>query len=648
MNAASPHRDLSTLDRQADDWRLLRRYVDFNSEEAFSELVGRHLSWIHATCRKALRDRQMAEDAAQAVFIILARRAATITPQTRLSGWLFNTARFVVKDALKQQARYRRREEVARELATERMSRHSQTAAEPHAQAALEDALATLTERDRQALLMHFYEGLSLSEMAEVLEIGKEGVKKRVARALGRLRARLGSKRSGVMTLIAVALLLRSRAASALPMGLESSVISGVMVPGQASVVAQWMAAQAMRLAAGASGRLLRAALAAELVAAVTVVGVWTMPSAKHPAAAVPTAAQSVAVSSPVEKSNRTIAQPMALQSPRQPAAATASNEPPYHSGADDPEPQVLPLARGEAPRKVVKAAPTAVAAASETPGRVMDNSVYAGVPPVARAAVVPGLPMPPDGRRSVLLPVAPLDVGARPAVASAPPERGRAIRENEATASSARPASAATDDVVGRCLSLLTPADAARRAADHATGMDEPSDGFWPNHGPGGKAGLPPLKVALGNSDAGYFSAGAGGDLRRMFVEQGDNYDIRGSRPASGWVGRGGLHPFVTRADDQGDRMKLIGGWPKGAVDCKELRDASDTAERRHGKGHGSSGLCSDSPIYSPPLNGAAASIDFMAAAPGSFQAVPEPGPAATVAAALLLSAALRRRRPR
>jgi uncharacterized protein (TIGR03382 family) len=90
---------------------------------------------------------------------------------------------------------------------------------------------------------------------------------------------------------------------------------------------------------------------------------------------------------------------------------------------------------------------------------------------------------------------------------------------------------------------------------------------------------------------------------------------------------------------------MKLIGGWPKGSIDCKDLRDATDTAERRHGKGHWSSGLCSDTPICSTPLNSAAASGDFTAA-PGSFQAVPEPGAPATIAAALLVSTALRRRR--
>src|SRR5436190_23738174 len=85
----------SSVAHEAGEMALLRRYVELGSESAFSELVRSNLAWVHATCRKSLRVGHMAEDAAQAVFIILARRAATISPQTRLSGWLFNTARFV-------------------------------------------------------------------------------------------------------------------------------------------------------------------------------------------------------------------------------------------------------------------------------------------------------------------------------------------------------------------------------------------------------------------------------------------------------------------------------------------------------------------------------------------------------------------------
>src|SRR5256885_6104934 len=64
------------VDGNADDMALLRRYIELGSEDAFAQIVRKHLPWIHATCRKSLGDRHTAEDAAQAVFIILARRAS--------------------------------------------------------------------------------------------------------------------------------------------------------------------------------------------------------------------------------------------------------------------------------------------------------------------------------------------------------------------------------------------------------------------------------------------------------------------------------------------------------------------------------------------------------------------------------------------
>src|SRR3954471_21983574 len=96
-----------------DDRTLLQRYVDTASEQSFAQLVERHFPWVYAMCRKGLAgDKHAAEDAAQAVFIILSRRAAEIVSRdVRISGWLFNTARFVVKDARKKEARYRKREQ---------------------------------------------------------------------------------------------------------------------------------------------------------------------------------------------------------------------------------------------------------------------------------------------------------------------------------------------------------------------------------------------------------------------------------------------------------------------------------------------------------------------------------------------------------
>ncbi|MDB5322154.1 MAG: hypothetical protein JWN40_3785 [Phycisphaerales bacterium] len=620
MNSTTTHADRASIAGQtADDWALLRRYVDFGSQEAFSELVGRHLSWVHATCRKALRDQQMAEDAAQAVFIILARRAETITEQTRLSGWLFNTARFVVKDARKQQARYRRREDVARELAIERMAPR-RAAVSPDTQAALDDALATLTERDRQALLMHFYEGLSLNEMSDVLEIGKEGVKKRVGRALGRLRKRLGSKRAPVATLLALVVLLRSRAASALPMGFNSSVVTAATTPGQASILAQWMARQAMTAAAGASGRLLRAALAAELVAAVTVVGIWSMPKTSRPAAS-PSGQVAVIVPTPKAPIIVSSSQSPAPQ-PAKPFVTTISNEPPYRSGADDPEPKPSPLPQAETTLKNSHVTSTIAAAPAGASRSLASNTTYAGVAPVPRNFASETPPAPIEVRRAVSGTAAPVAVAAR----SATPPARPAARPQDAS-----PSLSPSDRVVAQCLALLP--HSGERARDE---MDAWFGGHEQSTGTGAPNGKP-VEVAIVDNGA----ASPPGHIRRMFIEDGDHTTPRH------WNDRSdhhGLSPYAVVAGD--DPNTLTGPCPH-AADLAQLAASGELPTHIPKWHHHPDGLCAPSlpDAILPPAAAPTAPSDF---APSAFQAVPEP--AIGGIAGLLLSAAtlLRRRRRR
>jgi RNA polymerase sigma factor (sigma-70 family) len=100
-----------------DDMRLLRLYAEKGDEGAFSKLVSRHMGWVYSACCRGLKDRHLAEDAAQAVFLTLARRAKSISPKVRLSGWLFKTTRFAVADARKRETRHQRRQELAMALA---------------------------------------------------------------------------------------------------------------------------------------------------------------------------------------------------------------------------------------------------------------------------------------------------------------------------------------------------------------------------------------------------------------------------------------------------------------------------------------------------------------------------------------------------
>ena len=76
-----------------DDMQLLQEYAQSGNQEAFERLVTRHIDWVYSVCLRGVKDRHLAEDVTQAVFIILARKAKSLPPNTILRGWLFKAAR---------------------------------------------------------------------------------------------------------------------------------------------------------------------------------------------------------------------------------------------------------------------------------------------------------------------------------------------------------------------------------------------------------------------------------------------------------------------------------------------------------------------------------------------------------------------------
>src|SRR5438552_685928 len=97
------------MEASMDDWQCLSQYVHDGSQSAFRQLVARHIDLVYATCRRIVRDAHLAEDATQAVFVILAKKARTLRRNTSLVGWLHNTARYVSCNALRVAANRRRR-----------------------------------------------------------------------------------------------------------------------------------------------------------------------------------------------------------------------------------------------------------------------------------------------------------------------------------------------------------------------------------------------------------------------------------------------------------------------------------------------------------------------------------------------------------
>src|ERR1700728_3353873 len=174
-----------------DDRALLNAFIDDRNQSAFAQIVERHARWVFAAAFRQLRDRHLAEDAVQIVFVILAQKAQTMNGRQKLSGWLFNTLQFTVKNLGRAERSRRRYEANAAKPAMQEPLPDSTMVRECAEQ--IDTAVARLPKAYRQAILLRFYQDLPFDQIA--LELGtKEGAaRKRVDRALERLRKHLGA-----------------------------------------------------------------------------------------------------------------------------------------------------------------------------------------------------------------------------------------------------------------------------------------------------------------------------------------------------------------------------------------------------------------------------------------------------------------------
>ena len=206
-----------------DDFELLTTWRDERSQAAFEQIVRRHVALVLGVCRRELLDSHAAEDATQAVFVILSKKAGSIRAGTVLEGWLFNTARNVCSN-IRRKERARLRHERAAGL--QRAAVKSQPRSD-HAEVAVDRALGRLREADRNALLLRFGEGRSVREVGDALFVTEEAAKKRIARGLQRLRKLLIGEADAGLSIAAVAQLL-SRPAVAEPPGLVQLTLQAV------------------------------------------------------------------------------------------------------------------------------------------------------------------------------------------------------------------------------------------------------------------------------------------------------------------------------------------------------------------------------------------------------------------------------------
>ena len=221
------------------DWKLLRQYVEDDSQEAFAALAARYLNLVYSVCRRELDDVEAAEDVTQAVFLILARKAPALGRNVVLSGWLFQTARFAAKNARLQAQRRADYEQKAAEAMGEQATSR-EDAAWPEIEPLLNRSLAALRDGERECVLLRFFQGLSFAEAGAALGLSEEAARKRVARALEKMRVFLGKE--GVIVPVAVlAVLLPVHAVKAAPASLAASValLTAGTIPGPISLLVE-------------------------------------------------------------------------------------------------------------------------------------------------------------------------------------------------------------------------------------------------------------------------------------------------------------------------------------------------------------------------------------------------------------------------
>jgi len=232
------------------DGQLLEQFVEHQDDAAFTFLVHRHGPMVYSVCRRVLGELHSAEDAFQATFLVLARRAASLNRSQTLANWLYGVAQRVARRA--------------RAHATMRRSKEKQVppAVQPEpideltwqeVCTVLDEELARLPGKYRAAIVLCHLEGKSYEQAAGQLDCPKSTLEKRLGRGREMLRQQLS--RRGVTISAGTVLTVLSDNARAAPVGVLLKLKTTQAAAGVAAgktVAGHILSANAMALAEGA------------------------------------------------------------------------------------------------------------------------------------------------------------------------------------------------------------------------------------------------------------------------------------------------------------------------------------------------------------------------------------------------------------
>lgn len=224
------------------DTELIRRYASAGAEEAFAELVRRHLDLVHSAALRQCGDHPaIAEDICQLVFTQLARKAPKLTSHPNLAGWLYAATRLASLELKRSESRRVARESAAHamnSLSTDDDAAYDWSRLRP----LIDEALHELPDSDREAILLRFFQRHAYRDIGHRFGISDNAARMRVDRALERLREIL-RRRGVVSTSTSLATLIGTHAVAAAPTGLAARVIASAVAGATAGPVGALVAA---------------------------------------------------------------------------------------------------------------------------------------------------------------------------------------------------------------------------------------------------------------------------------------------------------------------------------------------------------------------------------------------------------------------
>jgi RNA polymerase sigma factor (sigma-70 family) len=216
---------------ELDDHDLLARYARENSEAAFAALAERHVNLVYSVALRSTGNPHAAEEITQAVFIILARKAGQLSRHIVLSGWLYQTTRLTAANFLRTEIRRQKREQEAYMQST---LNEPEDNVWPQIAPLLDDALARLDERDRNAVILRFLENKNLREVGKAMGASEDAAKMRVNRALEKLR-KIFTKRGVALSTTAIISAVSANSVQAAPVGLAKTISAVAIAKGAAA-----------------------------------------------------------------------------------------------------------------------------------------------------------------------------------------------------------------------------------------------------------------------------------------------------------------------------------------------------------------------------------------------------------------------------